>query len=100
MAEQFTDAATTVTTRSPKTYSSEAPFEEWEERALEPALGREGQFLPKVPADAKTYHTLLRMLVRARRIGEAFDLLKTLRKEKGACVCWGFGVCVFYFWGG
>lgn len=39
-----------------------------------------------VPADAKTYQIVVRMLVRAKRLGEAFQLVKSLRRDKGACL--------------
>lgn len=48
------------------------------------ASGGSHVLLPQVAADARTYQILVRMLVRAKRLGEAFELVKALRKEKGA----------------
>lgn len=59
---------------------------EQEEKAGALALSTGMEGLAPVSADAKTYEIVVRMLVRAMRMGEAFQLVKRLRKETGAWV--------------
>lgn len=91
-ALQLVDSQFSTRTQK-RTPSFSFPSEEEARKALMLKTGMVG--LAPVPADSKTYETVVRMLVRASRMGEAFQLVKRLREETGACVV-GDQMCAWY----
>jgi pentatricopeptide repeat protein len=103
--EQFSYPTSTISTTSSRPDRPQQEKEGEQGAALVPTTttteggeggGGVGPLLSRVPADGRTYQILVRMLVRAKRLGEAFDVVKTMRREKGAwsvlCGWWWCGV--------